>query len=114
MANLNQDLEILHELNKYRDRAKELRKQGLLPLKSIEDIYPVSIYNKVIIQRRKTNKVEFKFANWIASGNNVEIALLAKVQNHRDICEKEDDNNKAQATPYLKNRLSRTILYQFK
>lgn len=106
MANLNQDLEILRELNNHRDRARKLREQGLQPLKSIKDIEanpPKFPFTKIFQQEEKR---EFDFGKWVSSGNNVEISLLVKVQNHQDICEKEDDNNLSQATSDLKTRLS--------
>ncbi|MGB7207892.1 MAG: hypothetical protein WBD27_04460 [Pyrinomonadaceae bacterium] len=117
MKKLSKDLDNLRELNDYRARAKELRSQGLKPLQAIVDI---SRDSKLIRSGgRKTNAnsgnkgdVAFNFDNWVSSGNDVEIALLAKIQNHRDVCESDDENNTAHASVFLKNRLTRIKLKQ--
>lgn len=105
---LSKDLDILRELNELRDRAKELRHQGLQPLKRIIDIRPDETPNKRIHKKPedKDFPVKLQFEQWASSGNTVEIALLAKLQNHRDICSSEDENNMAQAHRNFKNRLT--------
>lgn len=108
MENLGSELDTLRELNDFRDRAKELRKQGLQPLRAILDVDAVSrtVACRHGREASESTGVDFEFRDWVASGNNVEIALLAKVQNHRDICETDDENNQAKASVLLKNRLS--------
>ncbi len=108
MKTLNKDLEVLRELNDLRARARELRRQGLLPLKRISDIKDEEKADKRIKGRAKDKdfKFQFDFSHWASSGNTVEIALLAKLQNHRDICDTEDENNLAQADKELKKHLA--------
>lgn len=112
MENLSKYLDTLRELNDYRDRAKELRKKGLRPLRTIKDINlgekPRILCKKVTFNGKK--EIEFNFDKWTSSNNSVELALLAKIQNHRDICENDDDNNTADADVALKNRLAKITL----
>lgn len=115
MENLGKYLDTLRELNDYRDRAKELREQGLRPLRTIKDITcgkKVEILTKTTAHFQGKPEIPFSFEKWTASGNIVEIALVAKLQSHRDICEKDDDNNTANADALLKNRLTNITLRQ--
>lgn len=100
MPDLRDALELLHELDDLRDRAKELREQGRLALVQIKDT-----------GTPKGGRVRFRSVvgtsreEWISSGNTVEVALLVKVQNHQDMCEDDETNNRSEATSELKRRL---------
>lgn len=114
MTTLNQDLEMLRQLNKARDTAKKLREQALFPLKFIEEISenetePIIWDNKPPINREIIDFEEND--RWVASRDKVEIALLVKVQSHRNISENEDENNRAEPVKKsLKDRLTSTSL----
>ncbi len=105
MKNLNDELDVLRELGKHRERAKELRKQGVRPLRTIKDIDRKKI-TSLKIEYGGKRETTFDFKSWVSSGNMVEIALLAKIQNHRDICDHDDENNTAHASVFLKKKLS--------
>jgi hypothetical protein len=110
MSNLSEDLELLRKLNEYRWRAKELREQALHALKQIEC--------KEVRPPRDAKESPFKdkdkevklggidFERWVAGNDDVEIALLVKVQNHRDISVNEKENNRLRkASDHLKKAL---------
>jgi hypothetical protein len=95
MSNLPQDLELLRELNENRRRAKELREQALHALKQID----LEKQNgrrgprfKYKDKEEKKNGIDFD--RWVAADDDIEIALLLKVQNHRELSEDEAENNK--------------------
>src|SRR6266446_3275593 len=98
--NLDDALHVLYELNGLRDRAKGLREQGLLALKGIRGITSAE---QISPANEKEDK-EF-YRSWIASGDRIETALLVKVQNHRDLSEKDDENDNARASSELDKRL---------
>lgn len=107
MNNLNDELDLLHKLNDLRDSAKSLRKSGLLALKEIKEI----TFDGEITPRQETRRGElFDYRKWLASANEVEAALLVKIQGHRDINEKDEDNDEAEASPDLKDRLKKISL----
>jgi hypothetical protein len=104
---LSQDLEMLRELSEGRRRAKELREQTLQALKQIEHKNKkcgTSKRNESPFKDRKTIKNGgIDFGRWVAADDEVEIALLVKVQSHREISENENENNKPRnASPSLK------------
>jgi hypothetical protein len=104
MPNLSDDLELLYELNDLRDRTKKLRRGGLAALKGIKDI---SINEQITPKKEEDTKY---YKNWITSGNEVEAALLARVQSHRDLSEDDKENDQADASPELKARLKNITL----
>lgn len=112
MQSLNEELDILRELDKHRDRAKELRKQGVRPLRAIKDIdrnasEQVQFNSTIKYDGKADPRVgQFDYSSWDSAGNTVEIALLTKVQNHRDLCDHDDENNTAHATEELKRHLT--------
>jgi hypothetical protein len=112
MNNLNEALDGLYELKDLRDRAKELRERGRLALKGIRDITSKGVikpeakeFNQGIKSQKGKKKTGF-YETWIASGNDVESALLVKVQNHRYLSEDDDENDTAEASKSLKKKLS--------
>lgn len=104
MSKLNDDLELLYELNDLRLRAKKLRRGGLAALRGIADI---SISGKIKTAREGDDKY---YENWITSGNEVEAALLVRVQNHKDMSEDDAENDDAEASPALKEKLKKITL----
>ena len=123
MSNLSNDLVDLRELNRYRERAKELREMALLPLKKIVDIDRLDgigdgttrVHHGKKIHSRPydpDDKKDFEidFDRWIFSGDNVEVSLLVKVQNNRDFSEDDDENVNAEAATALKKKLRETKL----
>ena len=100
MVDLKDALDVLYELNELRSRAKELREQGRLALKGI-DKTETSEDGTVSLRPSKPLPRE----EWISSGNNVEVGLLVKVQNHQDISEDDQENDQAEAAPLLKTKL---------
>ena len=102
MDDLKEALDVLYELKELRDRAKELRGQGRLSLKEILD---TGINQRHCVELDKSGSKELR-ERWISSGNSVEVALLVKVQNHRDMGDEEDDENDLpEASPKLKKKL---------
>jgi ATPase family associated with various cellular activities (AAA) len=89
VSDLRTDLETLQELNRTRERAKELRELGLQSLRDI----------------KKTEGPNLP--GWIFSGNEAEVALLVKVQNHRNLSQDEKANDEAGAHSSLTNKLSK-------
>ena len=109
MNTLHDDLEILRELNLLRDRAKELRERSLRPLRNIKSI-EYSKERGVPNKRRKILIAEkdrnvCRLDDWLRNGNEVEVALVTKIQNHADLSVDDDANNNTDATPELKRRL---------
>lgn len=100
MVDLKDALDVLYELNELRSRAKELREQGRLALKKIDNT-EIAEDGTVIVQPSPQGSSE----GWISSGNNVEVALLVKVQNHQDISEDDEENDLAEASEHLKKKL---------
>jgi hypothetical protein len=98
MSNLPQDLELLRALNENRRRAKELREQALHALKQID--VKVQVEGNVPRfeytdkdQRTETENNGIDFERWVAADDDMEIALLVKVQNHRELSNSETENN---------------------
>lgn len=100
MVDLKDALDVLYELNELRSRAKELREQGRLALKGIGKIEESQ--DGTVTLRPTTARPR---EEWISSGNNVEVGLLVKVQNHQDISEDDQENDQAEAFGLLKTRL---------
>ena len=99
--NLNEDLEQrLYELSALRQKAKKLRRGGLKALRGIRNI---TIYGKI---EPKDAGDEKYYGHWITSGNAVEAALLVRVQSHRDMSDDDEENDAADASPELKERLN--------
>jgi hypothetical protein len=94
MFDLKDDLESLHKLNEVRRRAKDLREQGLRSLREIKST-----------QKLKAKPGKDFFMQWTYSDNEAEVALLVKVQNHQNISEREENNDKAIAHRELTKRL---------
>ena len=97
MNDLKSELDVVYELNKLRDRAKELREQGRLALEERE---------KTRAQKRRKEKSKLNdYKHWISSENHVEWALLVKVLNHRDMSGDDDQNDISDAPPLLMEKL---------
>jgi len=110
MSTLPQDLELLRKLNEYRWRAKELREQALPGLKQIEckEIRPPrdARESPFTDKDKEVERGGIDFERWVAGNDDVEIALLVKVQNHRDISVNENENNMPRnASHHLKKAL---------
>ncbi|HYP01913.1 MAG TPA: hypothetical protein VER76_17110, partial [Pyrinomonadaceae bacterium] len=120
MLDLKDHLETLQDLNETRDRAKDLRERGLRSLRRIKNtrtkdelgnpinkVLPVSKEGSdlTIEERERLDDDEEFFKNWICSGNEAEVALLVKVQNHQNLSEYEETNDHAEAHPELIGRL---------
>jgi DNA polymerase III delta prime subunit len=75
-------LEVLFELDEYRRRAKDFRSQARGALKQLRPVTKADREN-----------IEFLVLGekWSSSKSDVEVALLAKVQGHRDMGEPEDE-----------------------
>jgi hypothetical protein len=101
MVDLKEALDELYELNELRSRAKVLRERGQLALKRIDKIEK-SADGTVTLRASKPLPRE----EWISSGNNVEVGLLVKVQNHQDISEDDEENDRAEAAAVLKGTLN--------
>ncbi len=117
MNTLHEDLEIIRELNLLRDRAKELRERGLRPLRNIKSVEyskerGVPNKRKKIIITEKDRNVG-RLDDWLRSGNEVEVALVTKIQNHADLSVDDNVNNNTDATPELKRRLLRLTINEF-
>ena len=117
MSNLSQDTDVLNQLNNYRERAKLLREQGLNSLKGIANIElgkknergkkdgNTNEYSEILITKQRGKASPKDYGRWIASGNEIETALLVKIQNHRDISDSDDKNNSAEAAKLLTEQL---------
>jgi hypothetical protein len=98
MSNLPQDLELLRALNENRRRAKELREQALHALKQIDLKVQVDAKGPRFKYKDKDQSTESEndgidFERWVAADDDMEIALLVKVQNHRELSNNETENN---------------------
>ena len=114
MNNLHDELEVIRELNLLRDRAKELREQGLRPLRNIKSIeYIKTKERKFSVKIKGKKQTIYKLDNWFRSGNEVEVALIVKIQNHPDLSLDDESNNNTDATPELKNRLRGLKINEF-
>lgn len=126
MTELHEELEVLRQLNDLRYRARELREQGLRPLKNIKDIKGIDVKNpqEIIVPKPVPKKEEaqkangegkdnISYKNWCASYNQVEVALLVRVQNHRDISDEEENNNTADSTVNLNDHLNIMTIDRF-
>lgn len=116
MNNLHDELEVIRELNSLRDRAKELRERGLRPLRNIKAIeYGTDEErpNKLKTQITEKDRDVCRLDNWFRSGNEVEAALVIKIQNHPDLSLDDDSNDNTDATPELKNRLRKLKIKDF-
>src|SRR5215213_4851291 len=114
MSNLSDDLELLYELNNLRERAKKLRRGGRAALKGIEDISLDELV-KPAKGDEDTNKSKGGgrakyYKNWITSGNLVEVALLVRVQSHRDMSDDDRENDTAVASKPLMDKLKEVKL----
>jgi hypothetical protein len=104
MIDLKDALDVLHELHELRTRAKELREQGRTALKQIKVLD--SPGNGVPLTPEEQQALDrLTREHWISSGNNVEVGLLVKVQNHKDLSEDEAENDRAEAAPRLRDAL---------
>lgn len=117
MNTLNDDLEIVRELNQLRDRAKDLRERSLRPLRNIKSIEyskerGVPNKRKKILIAEKDRNV-CRLDDWLRNGNEVEVALVTKIQNHPDLSVDDDANNNTDATPELKRRLLKLSINEF-
>lgn len=121
MPSLAQDLEMLRQLNENRFRVKDLRAQALRPLKEIKNIdraknlraqgvhLPKEIKDsevRIVSHKAGGDKADIEFKKWIVSNDKVEIALLVKIQTHRDISENEEENDRPRKSTELENRLT--------
>jgi len=117
MNTLHEDLEIIRELNLLRDRAKVLRERGLRPLRNIKSV-EYSKERGVPNKRKKILIIEkdrnlCRLDDWLRNGNEVEVALITKIQNHADLSVDDDVNNNTDATPELKRRLLNLSIKDF-
>jgi SpoVK/Ycf46/Vps4 family AAA+-type ATPase len=117
MSNLTQDLEMLRKLNESRRYAKELRGQAAQALRKIKrkDKPTIKRKNKSAPEVRKfpykAKGGGIDFERWVAADDNVEIALLVKVQSDREIGENESENNNpVNPSPTLKSVLTNLTL----
>jgi hypothetical protein len=121
MANLSKDLELVQELNENRRRAKDLREQAIYGLKRIgvevvRDPQNDSNGNKKQPDQyryvdtggeAKEGAPTINFDRWVPATDEVEIALLVKVQNHRELSKDEENNNaRIYASPTLEDVLT--------
>lgn len=101
MKNLNKELTTLRELNEIRTRATELREEALKKIRAIEDLIPSNQTKEKLCEIKSKDN----FNGWFASGNEVEAALIVKIQNHRAISSNIEKNSYAEAHSLLKKRL---------
>lgn len=83
MATLDdRTLEVLFELDEYRRRAKDFRAQARTALKQLTPQTETDLVNiESLVPKEK----------WSSSRSDVEVALLAKVQGHRDMGDPDDE-----------------------
>lgn len=114
MSNLSEDLELLRKLNESRRCAIELREQALRALKRIElDTEPngggeptFKYKDKGASGGKNTDQTLIIFESWVAPADDIERALLVKIQSHRELSKKEKENNNvSDASPNLNKRL---------
>lgn len=103
MIQLKDALESLYELNELRLRAKELREAARLALIDIKNIKNTSD-QPYFVEMKDDGTTPSE--GWITTGEGVEVALLAKVQNHRDLSDSNEENNASEATKDLKDTLA--------
>jgi hypothetical protein len=108
MFDLKDHLEALHELDDLRTRAKELREQALRSLRGVVDTKDSS--GEPALVPKPEDSGFYKDPIWICSGNDAEVALLVKVQNHNNMWERDEDNEEANASEKLTERLTRISL----
>lgn len=99
MNDLKSTLDVVSELNRLRDRAKELCEQGRLALEEREKAAPHSP------GKHKSKDNDRPTERWISSDNHVEAALLVKVLNHRDMNLDDDEDAVSDAPPELVKKL---------
>ncbi|MFZ1220590.1 MAG: hypothetical protein WAO00_14950, partial [Chthoniobacterales bacterium] len=109
MSNLPQDLEILRKLNGYRTRAKELREQALPALKRIRRNGESLTFD--------AQDGEIESGRWVFSNDEIEKALVVKIQSHRELSQDEDKNNEPRGNAdtldgFLEKKLDLKILLQ--
>lgn len=104
MIDLKDALDVLHELHELRTRAKELREQGRTALKQVK-VLEVPTVEGPLTEEEQQALDRLRHDHWISSGNNVEVGLLVKVQNHKDLSEDEAENDSAEASPRLRDAL---------
>ena len=100
MIDLKDVLDSLYELSELRTRAKELREASRVALQEIED---TSTPQDQDVKMKDPTKAPLE--SWMATNENVEVALLVKVQDHRDLSESDDENDNAESSPALRARL---------
>jgi hypothetical protein len=111
MSNLSQDLELLRQLNENRKRAKELRKQGLFALKQIELKDDPADRSEYKYEDKNKQHDPLDFDRWVGAGDDVEVALLIKIQSHRELDEDEaTDAASLQASDKLNDVLKKLDL----
>lgn len=119
MSNLAEDLELLRQLNKSRASAIDLREQALQALKRIDigqktmasgGLQPVFIDKGQGQQTKDTQYIPIDFGAWVAPADEIEKALLVKVQSHRELSKKESENNRVNdASTSLNKRLEEDL-----
>src|SRR3954452_22611887 len=100
MSNLAQDLDTLRELSRHRDKAKKLREEALKALKKIGVNKEEHFFDK----DKPPSDGGVDYGKWVGGKDSVkndiiELALLVRVQNHRDISEDDSKNCHADASP---------------
>jgi hypothetical protein len=105
MIDLKDALDVLHELHELRTRAKELREQGRTALNQIKVLDNAPPAGVPLTEEEQQALDRFRRDHWISSGNNVEVGLLVKVQDHKDLSEEDAENDCAEASPRLRNAL---------
>jgi DNA polymerase III delta prime subunit len=109
MFDLKDHLEPLHELDDLRTRVKELREQGLRSLRGIKRTEILST-GAATLETEESDKDFYNEPKWVCSGNEAEVALVVKVQNHHNMWERDEDNDKATAGDKLTERLTKITL----
>lgn len=114
MNNLHDELIVIRELNSLRDRVKELRERSLRPLLGIKSIkYRVSYGEKTGVEIEEKEGAVCNLKDWFRAGNEVESALVIKIQNHPDISAEFNASKSSDATPELKKRLTKLKITDF-
>ena len=104
MATLDDNvLDNLRELNSLRDRAKDLRERGRKALTRI----PASFTPKDYEQLAKN--CDLSSNDWVSGPHPIDVALLARVLNHRDLGDYE-----FQCPGQLSEALAATVTNSFK
>ncbi len=111
MLDLKDALDDLHKLDDIRDRAKELREQGLRSLRKFRGLEGGRLGTNVTKEEGDLKKYFHSedspeiVDKWSCSSNKVEVSLLVKAQNHRNLSESDDDNDNAEASEDLTEEL---------